>query len=62
MEWLKRFQNKYEKMVWLNPIVEMGWRSGFWRQTYNTINDQFDMYPLTIADLERALKKLIVAK
>lgn len=62
MEWLKRFQHKYEKMVWLNPIVEMGWRSGYWRQTYNMISDEFDMYPLTVANLEKALKKLIVAK
>ena len=62
MEWLKRFQKKYEKMIWLNPIVDTAWRSGFWMQTYNMIKDEFDMYPLTIKDLEKGLKKLLVAK
>ena len=62
MEWLKRFQSKYENMVWLNPIVEIEWRSSFWMQTYNIINNEFDMYPLTVNDLERALKKLIAAR
>ncbi len=62
MEWLKRFQAKYSHMVWLNPIVDMGWRSAFWRQTYDIIDKEFDMYPLTISHLEQALKKLIAAK
>jgi len=62
MEWLKRFQKKYEKMIWLNPIVDTQWRSGFWMQTYNTIQEEFDMYPLTIKDLEVGLKKLLVTK
>ncbi len=62
MEWLKRFQNKYENIVWLNPIVDLGWRSSFWRETYNIIDNEFDMYPLTVSNLEKALKKLIAGK
>ncbi len=62
MEWLKRFKEKYKKIVWLNPIVDIAWRSSFWMQTYNIIKDEFDMYPLTVKDLEKALKKLIVSK
>ncbi|HIW47675.1 MAG TPA: VWA domain-containing protein [Firmicutes bacterium] len=62
MEWLKRFQARYPHMVWLNPIDNLQWRSDFWRQTYDIIDKEFDMYPLTVNHLEEALKKLISNK
>lgn len=62
ISYLRRFKAKYKHLVWLNPIVEMGWRSGYWRETYDAIDREFDMYPLTVESLDRAIKKLMVAK
>ncbi len=62
IEWLHKFKNKYDKIVWLNPIVDTQWRTAYWLQTYNIIKEEFDMYPLTVKSLEKALKKLIVNK
>ena len=62
MEWLKRFQARYPHMVWLNPIDNLQWRSDFWRQTYDIIDKEFDMYPLTVIHVEEALKKLVSNK
>jgi len=62
IEWLHKFKNKYEKIVWLNPIVDTQWRTAYWLQTYNIIKEEFDMYPLTVNSLEKALKKLLVSK
>jgi len=62
IEWLNKFKKKYKKLVWLNPIVDTQWRTAYWLQTYNIIKENFDMYPLTVKSLEKALKKLIVNK
>ena len=62
IEYLKRFKEKYKHLVWLNPIVDLGWRTGYWRQTYDAIKAEFDMYPLTVASLDKAIKKLMVSK
>ncbi len=73
IEWLNRFKAKYEHIVWLNPDrslwgiseEEREWADNYMsymRQTYNFLRTEFDMYPLTVKDLERALKKLMVAK
>ncbi|MCI1958553.1 MAG: VWA domain-containing protein [Clostridia bacterium] len=62
IEYLKMFKQKYKHLVWLNPIVKMGWRSSYWTETYNAIKSEFDMYPLTVEALDMAIKKLMVAK
>jgi len=62
IEWLNKFKRRYKKIVWLNPIVDTQWRTAYWLQTYNIIKEEFDMYPLTVKSLEKALKKLIVNK
>lgn len=62
IEYLKRFKEKYKHLVWLNPIVEIGWRSSYWMETYNAIKNEFDMYPLTVESLDKAIKKLMVSR
>lgn len=61
MVWLKRFLEKYPHTIWLNPSRPPMY-SGYWGRTYHMIADQFDMYPLTVEDLKRGLKKLMVAR
>ena len=63
IEYLKKFKGRYKHIVWLNPMVETGvWRTSYWMETYNIIKSEFDMYPLTVEALDKAIKKLMVAK
>lgn len=52
--WLKRFNENYEKMVWLNPTPKE-----YWQHTHSTkiIQDLMDdrMYPLTLKGMEEAM-------
>ena len=47
--------------MWLTPLRrEKGTFIGTWGESYDIITDLFDMYPLTVAGLEQAMKKLMV--
>lgn len=59
IEWLNRFREKYPHIVWLNPSERPYW-GGWWAKTYDIIHKDFDMYRLTLEDLNNALKKLMV--
>ena len=59
IEWLNRFREKYPHIVWLNPSERPYW-GGWWAKTYDIIHKDFDMYRLTLEDLNSALKKLMV--
>ena len=59
IQWLHRFREKYPHIVWLNPSERPKW-SSWWSKTYDIIAEDFDMYRLTIEDLDKALKKLMV--
>ena len=59
MEWLTRFREKYPHMVWLNPSERPFW-GNWWARTYDIINKDFDMYPLTLDGINDALKRLMV--
>ena len=59
IEWLKRFKEKYPHIVWLNPSERPYW-GGWWAKTYDILANEFDMYRLTLDDLNNALKKLMV--
>lgn len=52
--WLKRFNDTYGKMVWLNPTPKE-----YWQHTHSTkiIQDLMDdhMYPLTLKGMEEAM-------
>lgn len=59
LEWLTRFKEKYPHIVWLNPSERPTW-GGWWAKTYDIIHKDFDMYHLSLDDLNAALKKLMV--
>ena len=59
LEWLHRFREKYPHLVWLNPSEPPSW-GGWWGKTYEVISKDFDMYRLTLDDLNAALKTLMV--
>jgi uncharacterized protein with von Willebrand factor type A (vWA) domain len=52
--WLKRFNDNYDKMVWLNPTPKE-----YWQHTHSTkiIQDLMEdrMYPLTLKGMEEAM-------
>ena len=59
LDWLKRFCEQYDHLVWLNPEGEPSW-GPYWGQSYGVIKRLVDMYPLTVDGLEQAMKKLLV--
>lgn len=62
IDWLKKFKKKYEKIVWLNPILKSDWYYAYGYQTIKYLSNEFNMFELTIQDLENALKYLLVSK
>ncbi|MBV1904615.1 MAG: VWA domain-containing protein [Pseudomonadales bacterium] len=56
-EWIHRFTNGYDKLVWINPTPEDTWEySSSVSMTKDLVGGQ--MYPLTIAGLENAMQTL----
>lgn len=60
IEWLKKFQKKYKKKIWLNPIEESSWDWTYGYQTIQAIKEVFPMFELTLDGLEAGIKKLLV--
>ncbi len=60
MEWLAKFERKYKKKIWLNPIIEEHWERAYGAYTISEIRKIFDMYPLTLQGLDNGIKKLLV--
>ena len=61
LDWLNYLLNRYKHIVWLNPYARpAGGFFGEWGETYDTISSMFNMYQLTVAGLEQAMKKLMV--
>lgn len=60
IEWLMKFDRKFKKKIWLNPIAEHSWSTVYGRETIKAIRDIFPMFPLTLSGLERGIKKLLV--
>ena len=59
VEWLNCILRRYTHTAWLNPRFTTR-PVIFGRESYYLLYRMFDMYPLTIAGLESALKKLMV--
>lgn len=57
IDWLKRFTEAFEKVIWLNPKAPDHWR---YTQSITMINDLVGghMYPLTIEGLEEGMRYL----
>lgn len=60
IEWLREFKKRYKNIVWLNPMMDQESNSfiGGGDTSYKTIRGMFDMYPLTVSGLEKAMKRL----
>jgi hypothetical protein len=58
LDWLRRFQEKYQNAIWLNPSPRPQW-GPYWTQTYDEIARVFPMFPLTVEGLEEGMKKLL---
>ena len=62
LEWFRKIKGRFSHIVWLNP-GNMNYIPGnYWRETLGILQEEFDMYPLSVGGLETALKKLISAK
>nr|MDO8088300.1 hypothetical protein [Candidatus Sigynarchaeum springense] len=55
IEWLKRFERHFRKIVWLNPLDRQYWNG--W--TTVEIAHLFKMFPLTLEGLDEAIKALV---
>ncbi|HME54274.1 MAG TPA: VWA containing CoxE family protein [Candidatus Lokiarchaeia archaeon] len=55
IEWLKRFERHFKKIIWLNPLDARYWNG--W--TTLAIGQIFKMFPLTIQGLDEAVKALL---
>lgn len=62
LDWLRKIKKRFEKIVWITPMRMRYMPGSFWRKSYDIIREEFDMYPLTVSDLERAFKKLMSAR
>lgn len=62
IDWFKKIKGHFSHVVWLNPS-EMDYVPGnYWRETLGVLQEEFDMYPLSVNGLETALKKLMVSR
>ena len=55
--WMKRLLRSFDKVAWINPEAEEGWK---YTQSTQLIRELLDdrMYPLTVAGLEKGMAKL----
>ena len=58
VEWLGLLRERYPHAIWLNPGDRPTWGE-YWTRTYDTIENIFPMYPLTVDGLEEGMKKLL---
>jgi len=54
MQWLKRFSERCDAAVWLNPDPERFWH----HPTVTAIRNTFPMYPLTLEGLRASIRRL----
>lgn len=60
IEWLRKFQRRYKKQIWLNPIEKMSWEWAYGAKTIQAIGKVFPMFELTLDGLEAGIKRLLV--
>ncbi len=60
LTWLQRFDQKYKKKIWLNPMPQKQWQYANGYETLQAIGEVFPMYELTLNGLESGIKKLLV--
>lgn len=62
LEWLKRFEKRFHKCIWLNPLHEKEWEYVYGNYTIEIIREVFPMFELTVDGLEQGIKKLLVSR
>ena len=60
IDWLKKFDRRYKKKIWLNPIKEVEWEWAYGAQTIQAVGEVFPMFELSLDGLEKGIKKLLV--
>lgn len=60
IEWLNKFDKRYKKKIWLNPIPEKEWSYTYGSYTIEKIGELFPMFELSLDGLEKGIKKLLV--
>ena len=58
MGWLKEFKKQYPHIIWLHPQARPTGGS-YWTQTFELLEEQFDMYRLSLDSLTQGMKKLM---
>ena len=58
--WLEKFQRKYKKCIWLNPIKEGRWDWTYGAKTIQAVRSVFPMFELTLDGLDRGIQRLLV--
>jgi uncharacterized protein with von Willebrand factor type A (vWA) domain len=55
--WMRRMQDVYDKVIWINPLPEEDWQ---YTQSVSIANQLMEghMYPLTIKGLEEGMSYL----
>jgi hypothetical protein len=62
IDWIEKFRTRYDHMIWLNPLREDCWDSGYGSDTIRIIKDKVPMYRLTVEGLQKGLKALMAAR
>lgn len=62
IDWIRRFRDKYEKMIWLNPIDPSEWETGYGSMTIKLVKAEVPMYHLSVDGLHAGLKRLTAAR
>jgi len=61
--WIRRVTQKYEKLVWFNPLSELYWSNGYYgSQTIGLLQKEVKMLHLSVKGLEEGIKYLIAAR
>lgn len=58
--WLQKFNQRYKKCIWLNPIKEDRWEWTYGSRTIADIRKVFPMFKLTVDGLDAGIKRLLV--
>ena len=62
IDWIGKFTDRYDRMIWLNPLPRSSWDRGYGSETIRIIKDKVPMYRLSLEGLQEGLKALIAAR
>ena len=59
LDWLKKFNRFYHKVIWLNPIKESRWTHAWGARTIQMVREIFPMFELTLNGLDKGIHILL---